>query len=370
LLSTCNRTEAYLWLGREAPPLRQRIVDLLFARAGQTPEHSLYEMHASGALCHLLRLCCGLESMLLGETAIEAQVKEAERLAVAAQTCGPMLSRLLAAAHDAARRVRARTFLGKRAASHGAAIVELAISQLGNLAGAAAVLLGSGKVASATLHELAQAGLRELTIARRRSQVPTAGERRALPSGFRYARYEEALGHLPAADLLVAATSSSAPLLARDVLARLLVERRGRALVAIDVGVPRNIDPLAHGLPGLLLFDIDDVAEILSRRPGPYPAAELQRAERLLDEEAERCAQRLLALDAEPLVGRLHAAAEELRAGAVAAALDRFPASTHRDLDHLTRSLVRRLLHHPSQELRRDPSHRDAARALFHLDGS
>jgi glutamyl-tRNA reductase len=185
---------------------------------------------------------------------------------------------------------------------------------------------------------------------------------------------EERLAALATTDVVVTTTSADEPLLTAPQVAEALSRRPLGPLLAVDLGVPRNIEERVGRLDNVFLHSIDSL-EVLIQRNLKRRREEVPRVEEIVEQELARFTAWYRGLAAEPLIARLQKQAEEVRRRELAHALSRFPAETHDDLDRLTRSLVRKILHHPSSRLRsrgpdsgEDIERLDLVRELFRLD--
>ncbi|MGH9379167.1 MAG: glutamyl-tRNA reductase [Thermoanaerobaculia bacterium] len=369
LLSTCNRTELYLRSGA-ADPYPLALERLFRSRAPELIEEGrLYVHRGDEAARHLLRVAAGLESMVLGEPEILGQVKQAAALASRVGATGTVLERLLRAAAQAGRRARSESAIGEGAVSLGSVTVDLAANIFRDLTKVSALLLGAGDTARMAAHCLTDAGLREVAVANR-SPVRLARLLEAVPS-LRTLSWEERLAAARRADLVVVATSAPTPVLTRGELVQTMRRRAGRSLLLVDLAVPRNVDPRAAELGNLFLHTVDSL-QILVERNLAQRRQEIWQVERIVDRELAHFSGRAAGVEAEPVVAELQRRAERIRRRELAAARGQFPPETHEPLERLTRSLVRKILHHPSTTLRRhgddQPAQLELARRLFRLD--
>jgi glutamyl-tRNA reductase len=371
LLSTCNRTEV-LVLPRDEEAAYRDILDLVFlARAPELarPGH-LYLKRDGDAVRHLFAVASGLESMVLGEPEILGQVKQAAALAEAVGAAGPVLRRLLRSALAAGRRARQETAIAAGAVSLGYAVVELARNIFSSLDDCRVLLVGAGDIARAVARNLGERGVRQIQVTNRSAErarqfleeFPGAA---AVP----FAERGAALG---TADLVIASTGADEPVITRHHLAEARLARRSRPLLVVDLGVPRNVEPAAGKVENVFLHTLDSLEHLIQRNL-KRRKEEVPRAEEIVDEELAHFHGWYRSLQAEPLIAQLQKQAERLRRQELAQALPHFPAATHEHLDRLTRSLVRKILHHPSNRLRgRDGVEHlprlDLVRELFHLD--
>jgi glutamyl-tRNA reductase len=373
VLSTCNRTEVYVVPRHDEGAHRGVIETAFLPRAPEIERDGrLYVRREAEAARHLLRVAAGLESMVLGEPEILGQVRQAHELAEAVGSSGPLTRRLLRAAAETGRRARGETAISTGAVSLGYTVVELAKNIFSDLAETGVLVLGAGETARQVVRNLLDRGARRVQVANRSREraLRLAGELpqvEVLPLEERYAALE-------AADVVVATTSADEPLLTAERVREALARRRARPLLAVDLGVPRNVEEAVGRLPNVFLHSIDSL-DVLIQRNLKRRREEVPRVEEIVEQELARFTAWYRGLAAEPLIARLQKQAEGVRRRELAHALSRFPAETHDDLERLTRSLVRKILHHPSSRLRsrgpdsgEDIERLDLVRELFRLD--
>ncbi|HYG62172.1 MAG TPA: glutamyl-tRNA reductase [Thermoanaerobaculia bacterium] len=371
LLSTCNRTEVYIH-PRDEDAAYRATLDLAFLR--RVPELEkpgrLYVKRNGEAARHLLAVASGLESMVLGEPEILGQVKQAAALAEAVGAEGPILRRLLRSAMSAGARSRQETGISAGAVSLGYATVELARQIFKGLEECRVLLLGAGETARSVARPLVERGARELKVANR-------GAERARQFQEEFPQtllipFEERVAAVRTAEVVVVSTGADEPVLTHRHLQEAMAARSTDPLLVVDLGVPRNVEPSAGRIGNLFLHTVDSL-EVLIQRNLKLRKEEVPRVEEILDQEMGHFRAWYRGLGAEPVVARLQKQAERVRQHEVAQMLHRFPPDTHADLERLTRSLVRKILHHPSVHLRNHEGSQDASRLelvreLFHLE--
>jgi glutamyl-tRNA reductase len=177
---------------------------------------------------------------------------------------------------------------------------------------------------------------------------------------------------LDGADLVVAATSAPEPILRRDEVEAAMRHRKSRPLLIVDLGVPRDVEAASGELGNVFLHDVDSLEQLiertLKRRRDQVPEVS-----QIVEEELERLRVWFDGLEVEPVVAQLHRRAEDIRAAEITARRHRFPVHLHEELESLTRSIVRKILHHPSAQLRDGAEtaslhHLAALKDLFRLD--
>jgi glutamyl-tRNA reductase len=369
LLSTCNRTELYLQ-PRDEDGAYQAALEMVFLSRAPELERPgrLYVKRNGEAARHLMAVASGLESMVLGEPEILGQVKQASALAEAVGAEGPVLKRLLRSATSAGKRTRQETAISAGAVSIGYAIVELARQIFSGLEECRVLMIGAGEIARSVARPLLERGARELWVANR-SAERAAQFKEEIPSAS-LVPFERRQEEASLADLVVVSTGADEPVLTRKQIAQAMRARPSRPLLVVDLGVPRNVEPSAVKVENVFLHSIDSL-DLLIQRNLKRRREELPHAEEIIEQELTHFRAWFRALGAEPLIARLQKQAERIRRQELADALPRFPADTHADLERLTRSLVRKILHHPSSRLRDgadDLSRLDLVRELFHLD--
>ncbi len=289
VLWTCNRVEVYgvpgpgglasprAWLHELAP-------------AGWTlGAEDGYAQHGPAAIRHLGGVAAGLDSLVLGETEIAGQVKEAYASALAAGRTGPCLNRIFQSALGMAKAVRSQTGIGRGLTSLGSVVALRAREFLGDLAGRRVLLLGAGRMAETCLSYLIKHGATDLVVLNRSleraEQLVAAHGGRAVPQA-------DLEPELAAADLVVCSTGCPVVVLDRPTVARAVARRPERPLVLVDIAVPRDVDPAVADLPGVHLCDLDGLEEIVRRNLQGREDA-LAAAWRLIGQRADEVWRRL-----------------------------------------------------------------------------
>jgi glutamyl-tRNA reductase len=364
-LSTCNRTELYV-AGADAEAAEQAAVAALAELEPQV-EQALYRLHDHAAALHLFRVAAGLDSLVPGEGEILGQV----RAAYEQGTTAMLLDRVFRQALHAGRKVRAQTAIGESPASVSSAAAALAEQVFGDLDGRLILLVGAGKISEQAARNLLTRRARIAFVANRTLDRAEELARRFGAEPVPLERIEE---QLVTADVVVASTSAPGYVLDAETVARAMRQRRGRRLLLIDLAVPRDLDPAIHELEGCYLFDVDDleaiVAETLAGRRG-----EAERAETIVNAEAEKFHEWQAALDVIPAIASLRARAEEIREGELRKAeglLGRLDESQRKAVESITAQIVNKLLHLPTVRLKQAAAAADGvvyAEAVRHLFG-
>jgi glutamyl-tRNA reductase len=257
LLSTCNRVEIY-GTTRHATRHIKSLLQLLCAEPGALDPH-IYLYEGADAVRHLLSVAAGLDSLVLGETEITGQSKNAYEIARNAGLTGRVLNRLFQRAFQATKEIRSRTGIGRGAVSIKSAAVELVEKTLGDLSRQSIMVIGAGQMAECCVRSLVKKGARSILIANRSFDRAID---LAIQCGGQAVCLGDCLFEMPDVDVVIAATSSPESLLTRDDADNLMRSRHHRPLLLIDLSVPRNIEPAVGGLENIALYNIDDLEAV------------------------------------------------------------------------------------------------------------
>jgi glutamyl-tRNA reductase len=352
-ISTCNRTELYLVVG-DPVAAESAVLGRLANRAGIRPTELaevIYSPRNCDAARQLFRVTSGLESMIVGESEVQGQVRRAYELALEAGVTGPLSNRLFTSALTTGKRVRSETAIARGRASTSTVAVDLAEDVVGDLEHRHVVIIGAGETSELTAQALAAKGVRTVFVANRH-----ADRARSVADRFGGAvvSFDKLPAHLEAADIVVSSTSSPHPIVGSEDLALVMRAREGRPLVLIDLAVPRDIDAACGDLPGVTLYDIDDLQGVVARTL-EVRAAEAASAEQIVEEEIQRFAGYLGGMEVLPTVAALRAQADAIVDRVLAENAGKWESASPRDLNRveaIARASVNRLLHEPTIRLR------------------
>jgi glutamyl-tRNA reductase len=365
LVSTCNRLEIFA-----IAETRAAAQDLLETLGAVAAPHAVCRFEEE-ALRHLFRVAASLDSMVVGEAQVLGQVKDAALQAQRAGALGPQLSRALARATTAAKRVRTETEIARGAVSVSSIAVRLAHKLLGNLEGRSVLLLGAGEMAQLAARELRSAGARELLMANRN---PQRAEELAREAGGVPVSLAELPALLERADVAICSTSASQAVVTRDMMAKALKARRYRPIFLVDLTVPRNVEPSANELENVYVYDLDDLERVAAQNRD-LRAAQVGKAEEIVEAELKAFLATSRERAALPVLARLRAHAESLaraEAEKTLAALNGLDEKQQKTVRAMATAIVNKLLHAPTTRLRAEAGQGplgDAAAELFGLDG-
>jgi glutamyl-tRNA reductase len=351
ILSTCNRTELYLVGGAEP---RAALIAFLSRFRQVSPTDLLahcYYLTDQDAVRHLFRVASGLDSMVLGEDQILGQVRGAFQTAQSAGAIDHGLGKLLPMAIEVGRRVRTDTNISRGSLSPSSVAVSLAQRTLGDLRSRSVLVIGAGEAGKATARSLSQAGVGQI-LATNRSADRIAHLAEAVPATV--VPYEELAETLCAADIAISCTSASEHIMTVDDVRAVMGKRPERPLLCIDIAVPRDFDPAIGDIPGVHLYNIDDLEA--SCAENRYERVhEASAAEAIVDEAVEEHRAWSRTQTLAPVIGTLYARAEAIRQAEVERTLGRLESLSGDDralIDLMTSSIVKRLLHGPVSALK------------------
>jgi glutamyl-tRNA reductase len=359
ILSTCNRTELY-WAGSASGA---ELSQWLERHHGSNLDlaSSLYVHQESRAVEHAFSVASGLDSMVLGEAQILGQLKDAYRVAQQAGSTGPSLNKLFQAAFSAAKRVRSETRIGENAVSLASATVSLARRVYSDLSAHTALLVGAGDMIALTARHFLSAGVKRMVIANRtlaRAQT-LAAELNAHAVGL-----DDLDKELAQADIVIACTASTLPLITKTATEAAIRARRRRPIFMMDLAVPRDIDPAVAELEDVYLFSIDDLQQLIDENRQQREVA-AGGARLLIDQEVARFLTESRAHDAGPAIRALRQQADGIRLQTVEQARRLLATGKSADevIEYLANTLTNRLLHTPTQALRQAAELSDSALA-------
>lgn len=374
ILSTCNRVEVVA-VARDGGAGFEEIGGFLRdqpgVRIGPT-EDQLYHHARKGAVRHVFRVASSLDSMVVGEPQILGQLKEYYSIAQQAGTVGSILHRLFHRSFSVAKRVRQGTGIANRPVSVGSVAVDLAKRIFDRLEEKTVMVIGSGVMGEALVRHLVENGVRGLMITNRTFEkaVELADRFEASPIRFEdYARY------LKLADVVIGSVESEETLISREIAAEVLRERKQDNMFFIDLGMPRNFDPLINDLDNVYLYHIDDLTDV-ARENLKGRESEADKGESIVDQEVETFYQWFSSLDQVPTIIALKRRFEEIRQGELRKSLESnlkdVSQRERKAIEDLTAAMINKILHGPLTRLKERPdedaAYHDTVRALFDLD--
>jgi glutamyl-tRNA reductase len=306
----------------------------------------LYQPNCYDAISHIFKVSSGLDSMVLGENQILGQVKEAYLEAIETGASDGVLNALFQKAIYVGKRVRTETELDKYPTSISAAAVELARRSLGDLQDKTVMVVGAGEMSELATRYLMHNGVRSVIVSNR-SYDKALSLADSLQG--RAIRLDDLPGELPQTDIVISCTAAAHYVINTENCDDSLRKRQGRPIILIDIAVPRDIDPALGNIPGVHLYDIDDLQGVVDANYLERQRASRQ-AEKIIAEELEKFNQWLGTLYVVPVITALKSQAEAIKMQELNKAMNRLgKISAHQQkvLGSMANSIVNQLLHRP-----------------------
>jgi len=370
IVSTCNRTEIYCYLNDDCDNIVSSWLHQFHQQSDGDLDEFLYCHQGNDAIRHLLRVACGLDSMVLGEPQILGQIKSAYSQALNMKTLGKILGRLFQHAFTVAKQVRTDTAIGNSPVSVAFAAVSLAKQIFSNLSDSTALLIGAGDTIELTARHLYDNGTGRIIIANR--TIERAHNLATQVNGYAIS-LSEMPAHLPEADIVISSTASQLPILGKGTVERALKQRKRRPIFMVDIAVPRDIEPEVGSLEDIYLYCVDDLHEIIDENLQSRRDA-AQQAEEIIDSQVDHFIGWLRTQDAVPVIRAIRDKAESESKVLLEKAKKQLEQGMPAEqvVNELARTLTKKLLHEPSRQLRHSGFNTEnnlieSARSLFNI---
>jgi glutamyl-tRNA reductase len=372
MVSTCNRVELY---GVAADPTRASAAarDHLKARSGgEDVDPVIYVHRGADAVRHAFRVAASLDSMVVGEPQILGQFKEAYETATDTGTVGTLLGRCFTRAFAVAKRVRSETGIAEGTVSVSSIATSLAKKIFGELEGRRVLLLGAGEMGEAAGRSLAGSGARLAVV----NRSPEKAVALARDLGGTAIGYEQLAAELVSVDVVICSTSSPSYVLTHELMKGVVKARRHRPLFAIDIAVPRDVDPRVGNLENVFLYDVDDLQKVAQENLDARRKS-ADAAERIVEIEVSEFEVWRRSLELTPTIVALRKRIEEALRGELERTLPRLGPLDDKQrqaLERMTSAMANKLLHGPLTQLKGASGEPEGAaliaatRALFELD--
>jgi len=372
ILSTCNRLEIYV-SSEEVDSALSLLEDFLAERTGIKPRELnflTYTLYEREAVRHLYSVASGLDSMVIGETEILGQVKQAYFLAKERGFTDCILNALFQRAISVGKKVRRETGIDQKAVSVSYAAVETAKKLFGDLRGSTVLVLGAGKMSSLVARYLVENGVSTVFVSNRSFE---RARELARCVGGEAVRFEDFEKFLSRAQIVISCTGAPHFVIRRSEV-QCAVNRLGRDILFIDIAVPRDVDPEIKKIPGVTLYDIDDLEAVVKENI-------IQREERLeagrkiIEEEVREFVAWKKQRSVVPTIAALKRKAEVICDRELERAVNRLRPETERErriLAAMANAIVKKMLHDPIVKLKSLPpekrrEYKDALEELFNL---
>ena len=351
VLSTCNRSEVYC-VATDIHAARTAVIAGWSEQSGLDADalgqHTVVYRDAE-AVRHLFGVACGLDSMVMGEPQIAGQVKEAGAAALSMGTSKTVLNRLFRTATEVSKRARTETEIATGAVSVSFAAVELAKKIFGNLEGHTALVLGAGEMSELTARHLTDNGVKSLLVT---SRTLARAQNLAMRVGGRAISWDEGIGSLHGADVVISSTSAEAYVLERHHVAAAMQKRNNRSMFLIDIALPRDIDPVVGDLYNVFLYDLDDLESVVGANLEKRKI-EADKVNTIIEEEVENFSAWINSLSVVPAIVALRGHFQSFMDSELAQArLSEFSDEQRAQVTNLMRRFMNKVLHKPVTRLR------------------
>ncbi|MFN4876125.1 MAG: glutamyl-tRNA reductase [Aphanizomenon sp.] len=355
ILSTCNRLEIYIVSSETTQGINE--VTQFLSEHSKLPiislRHHLFMLLHADAVTHVLRVAAGLDSLVLGEGQILAQVKHTHKLGQQFNGIKTILNRLFKQALTAGKRVRTETSIGTGAVSISSAAVELAQMKVGNLSTYRISILGAGKMSRLLVQHLISKGANHISIVNRSRERAEELAKLFPEQPIQIHLLPATMSIIAESDIVFTSTSSTEPILDRAKLETVL--EPNQKLMLFDISVPRNVDADVNDLANVKAFNVDDLKAVVAQN---YESRRqmAQEAEKILDEEVEAFDVWWRSLETVSTISSLRNKIEAIREQELEKALSRLGSEfgeKHQEvIEALTRGIVNKILHDPMVQLR------------------
>jgi glutamyl-tRNA reductase len=350
LVSTCNRTELY-GLGPETGvdegALKSFLID--FKGAGGIVEAGHFSGATAGAAVnHLFKVASGIDSLVIGDIQILGQVKDAFGMAKETGTMGPIMNRLMQATLHVGKRVRTETSICEGAVSVSYAAVELASKIFADLSKKSVLLIGAGETGELTLKHLVGKGIGKIMIANRTREK---SELLAAANGGTVVAYDHMVDALRTADIVITSVTAPSYIVQPDDTHKVMKQRSNNPLFIIDIGVPRNVNPLCKKIENVFLYDMDSLSAIVDKNLDKRKA-EVPRVTTIIREELAEFFRWQNALEVGPTIQQFRETLEAIRRQEVEKNINRFKDEDRELVELVTRRIVNKILHQPTTVLK------------------
>jgi glutamyl-tRNA reductase len=313
LLSTCNRVELYSAADQPDGPTTEDLGVFLSDYHGIKYEDFkkyLYTSRNEESARHLLTVTSSLDSMVVGEPQITAQVKESYRLAREVGSSGKVLNRLFHCAFSASKEIYTRTSIANRRISVAGVAVELAKQLFSDIGSAKTVVIGAGEMGELLVEHFLHVKCSDITVINRSYE---RGQRLAGRHGIAADKWDNLDEHLASANIVVAAaTAIQGCLFDKSTFAEVMAKRRGKTLLVIDIAVPRNFEPEINEIENVYLYCVDDLAQVVEENI-KYREEDIDEAVEIIFEKVGEFMDWFETMDIGPLIGQIKNSFEKIR---------------------------------------------------------
>jgi glutamyl-tRNA reductase len=350
LFSTCNRTELYVLMenGTIEPDVLKKLLIAQKSAAGKVQPSDMFMMTAGDAARHLFRVAASLDSMVLGDVQILAQVKEGFNLAIELGTAGVFMNRLFQLAFRVGKRTRTETEIGEGAVSISYAAVELAEKIFDDLQKKTAFVIGAGETAGLTATHLRGKNIGKLLITNRTQERAEQLAQKVHGTAIPFDSWCDALAE---SDIVISSVEVNRYIIQPSDIQSLVRKNRNGPLFVIDLGVPRNIDPQIKELENIFLYDLDTLNTMIDENL-QHRKAEIPKVDAIIVDVLTELTQWYSSLEVNPTITALTQFMESIRQEEVAKNINRFNPKDRELVELITKRIINKIIHAPIVNLR------------------
>lgn len=365
IIATCNRTEIYAVVDHRfhiCGHIIRQFMERWFHISVQEFNPFLYIYENEQAMHHLYRVTCGLDSMVIGETQILGQVRTAFLTAQELKVTGNLFNQLFKQVVSLAKRAHSETSIGENAVSVSYAAIELGKRIFGEFKDKSVMIAGAGKMSELTARHLYSGGVKQVVVVNR--TVERARQLSEKLGGIACAM-DKMDAYLETVDILISSTGSQGYLLTKARMEKIMRKRRSRPIFMIDIAVPRDLDPRMVDIPGVYLYDIDDLEGIVESNLD-LRKQESRKIEAMIAEDIQAYDQWFRTLGIVPLIQALQEKSAHIHQETMTSLFNKLPDLNERErkiILKLTKSIVNQMMQDPIRQMKEaalEPNGNDA----------
>ncbi len=375
IISTCNRVEIYARVNDHdlgISSLKQFVADFHNLKY-EDLDHYFYSYRDYRAVEHLFRVSSSLDSLVIGESQVLGQVKDAYNQARSLEATGMILNQLFEKAFTVAKRVREETSVSEKGVSISSAAVELARKIFEDLENHSVMLVGAGEMAELAAKHLISYGVKTVYVSSRTYNRAVSLAETLNGSAVEFEKFADEMHR---ADIIITSTGAPNFIISKDMIANAIHKRKNKPMFFIDIAVPRDIEPEANDLENIYLYDIDDLQSVVTANMKEREKEAVQAMD-IISGEVQKFNKWIESLSVVPTIVELRNKAEFIRKSELDRTLKKISSLSDEDkssIDQMTLSIINKILHHPTTKLKKQTQTEDghhymkAIRHLFHLD--
>ena len=369
ILSTCNRTEFY-FLSSDMKIHLDAIMEVFVSRSGTNVgdlSNFTYLYKQKDAVNHLFRVISGIDSLIIGESQILGQIREAYSIAVEQNTASGTISKIFHQALRVGKRARKETGIGDHSVSVSSSAVSIVKDKLGTLSDKRVAVLGAGEAGRLVAMSFRDHDVKELLILNRTFERAVELANEISGEAYPWDSLEKCINQV---DAVVTSTDSKDILINKDILTRYTPEFRSAPLVIIDIAVPRDVDPTIANIPNVFLFNMDDI-QMVANQNLEYRKNEIGKVENIIGQEISRFESWWDSLEVSPSITLLRDQMDEIRLkefSKLSKAMKHLSKDDMSTIEVFSRALTNKFLHKPITSIKKNPEQSVSMKKLFNLE--